>query len=210
MAKVQNTLIGRASGSIGGATFTTWKGINVLKSKPESVANPNTLKQKSQRNRLSIMVALYRLLTFAIGVGFKSRAIGKSAYNAFMSANIVPATTVDANGNAVIDFVSLKFALGTIGDTQIGNVNPVDAKSFNVDWDGVNVPVGGSASDIANVIGYCVETNEWAYQNNSDRQSQNSVLAFASDLPANPTVHLYLFFNALDSSDVSDSTYKAL
>lgn len=36
MARVQNTLIGRASGSVGGATFTTWKGINVLKSKPRA------------------------------------------------------------------------------------------------------------------------------------------------------------------------------
>ena len=62
MARVQNTLIGKSSGSVGGATFSTWKGINVLKSKAITVANPKTVGQLTQRNRMTLMVSIFRLI----------------------------------------------------------------------------------------------------------------------------------------------------
>lgn len=211
MAKVQNTLIGRASGSVGGATFTTWKGINVLKSKPESVANPRTLGQISQRNRLAIMVPIYRLLALAIAVGFKSRAVGKSAYNAFMSANIIPATSVDGSGNATINFTSLKFALGTMGSTPIDSAEAsVGSNNVQVDWDENLEPLGSNASDKAYLMAYNTGTQEWA-QGNGDLRSEGSTsVEFENNAVAGQTIHLYLFFKSPNSDVVSDSVHTSV
>lgn len=208
MAKVQNTLIGRASGSVGGATFTTWKGINVLKSKPESVANPRTLGQISQRNRLSVMVAVYRLIALAITIGFKTRAVGKSAYNAFVSANIGNATTVDANGNATVDYQNLKLALGTMGSTPIDNTTGASGQTnVGIGWDDSLAPIGSSQQDIAYGVALNPTTGEWVSISDQDRSNGEIDLTFGSELAAGDRVEVYLFFKSFDDADVSDSVY---
>lgn len=59
MAIVQNPLIGRAKKSLANATFTTWKGRNVVKGKPISVANPQSPAQVAQRTRFKGCVQFY-------------------------------------------------------------------------------------------------------------------------------------------------------
>ena len=85
MTIVQNTLIGKSKQSIGNATFTTWKGRNVLKSKPVSVANPKTDSQLMRRSALIQTVELYRKVSGVINAGFNELATTISAYNAFCS-----------------------------------------------------------------------------------------------------------------------------
>lgn len=211
MAKVQNTLIGRASGSVGGATFTTWKGINVLKSKPESVANPKTIGQRSQRSRLTIIVAVYRLISGLISVGFKSRAIGKSAYNAFVSQNIVNATNVDSQGVATIDYPELSLAKGTIGANPITSLT-IDSGSSagTVEFSSAN-PVGGAGTDIANVAIYNETQNAWTILDSGFTRSDAQSEPVMSPLPQSGDVmHAYLFFKSADTNDVSDSVYRTL
>lgn len=211
MARVQNTLIGRASGSVGGATFTTWKGINVLKSKPESVANPRTLGQISQRNRLAIMVPVYRALALAIAIGFKSRAVAKSAYNAFMSANIIPSTSVDGAGIASIQFQSLKFALGTMGSTPIDNATATnDARNVSITWDANLQPLGSSANDESYLIAYNTGTQEWAQGSGALRSAGTTSVDFKSNVQLGHTVHFYLFFKSPNSDVVSDSVHTSV
>lgn len=210
MAKVQNTLIGRASGSVGGATFTTWKGINVLKSKPESVANPKTLGQRSQRSRMSVMVAIYRLLASIITVGFKTRAIGKSAYNAFVSQNIVNATTVDNTGGAFINYPELKFSLGTIGAIPIASivVNPSSTVA-TVAWDNSLAPVGSNPDDIAFGVLYNANTKKWVQSVNSTRAVGSITFQLDTQIIDGDDFHCYLAFKSADDADTSDSVYQS-
>lgn len=211
MAKVQNTLIGRASGSVGGATFTTWKGVNVLKSKPESVANPRTLAQRSQRNRLTIMVVVYRALALIVSIGFKSRAVAKSAYNAFMSSNIVPSTTVDEDGNATLNFANLKFALGTMGSIPITAVNAGAGQTqCEVEFNLFLNPLGSSQNDDAYMVAYNVRLNEWIASNGFTRADGTADANFSGNILAGDTIHTYLFFKSANSDDVCDSVYSTI
>ncbi|MGB5802611.1 MAG: DUF6266 family protein [Vibrio anguillarum] len=208
MAKVQNTLIGRASGSVGGSTFTTWKGINVLKSKAVSVANPRTLGQVSQRSRLSVMVAIYRLLAEIITIGFKTRAIGKSAYNAFTSSNILDATTVDAQGVASVNYPNLKLALGTMGSLQIDGVTAGAGQSqCEVEFDDSASPIGSNINDLAYMVAYNVRLNEWIASSGTARSNGTADANFSANILAGDTIHTYLFFKSFDSADVCDSVY---
>lgn len=126
MSVVQNTLIGRSRGSIGGVTFATWKGLNVAKGKPVSVANPNTEPQQIQRARLRKGVALYRANSAILNIGFRQQAIHKSAYNAFMSANML---TDAVNGGQSSppygDPLALRISKGSLTPTAL----TVDAAS---------------------------------------------------------------------------------
>ena len=55
MAVIQNPIIGRAKQKFSNAIFSTWLGVNVLRSKPLSVANPRTENQIVNRNRIGFL-----------------------------------------------------------------------------------------------------------------------------------------------------------
>lgn len=87
MAVVQNPIIGRARGSVATTTFTTWKGLNVIKAKPISVSNPQSEGQLKQRGRLSFVSKMSRKVRQIIRRNFGLLAVGKTTFNAFSSAN---------------------------------------------------------------------------------------------------------------------------
>lgn len=87
MAIVQNTLIGRASGRVGNAVFSQWKDKNILKQKPEIVANPRSAQQQSNRARFVALMQLGLLLRPVLQIGFKEYSHKMSWLNKFMSTN---------------------------------------------------------------------------------------------------------------------------
>jgi len=88
MTKVQNPIIGRSSGKFANGIFGTWKGINVLRSLPESVANPQTKIQMNQRNKNTSVVWASIWYRAAYLIGFAKVAIKKSEFNVFIQRNI--------------------------------------------------------------------------------------------------------------------------
>ena len=209
MARVQNTLIGKSSGSVGGATFSTWKGINVLKSKAISVSNPKTDAQKLQRSRLTIMVALYRICAEIVTLGFKTLAIGKSEYNAFMSDNIQSATAPATADSAEFVPAQLKLSKGTIGTIPILTMVGTDS-SADVDftWNDALTPIGSSPGDTAIFAVYNATKDEWGFDTGLDvRSSGGASTAMPSNVATSDVLHGYMFFESASSEEVSDSVY---
>ena len=87
MAVVQNTLIGRARGRVGNVVFSTHKGQNILKQKPEIVANPRTASQQLARARFTALLAIGLLLKPILPIGFRQFGGRVSWLNKFMSMN---------------------------------------------------------------------------------------------------------------------------
>lgn len=114
MAVVQNTLIGKAKQSVGGTTFSTWKGINVLKSKAVSVRNPDSDLQKMRRSALTQIVEMYRIISVCVKKGWKKDAIKKSEYNAFSSYNLLNAFNYSSPPTATLILNNLRITNGTI------------------------------------------------------------------------------------------------
>jgi hypothetical protein len=86
--KTQNPLIGRSAQKFANSIFSTWKGINVVRSKPLEVSNPRSPGQISQRNRFASAVFLARLSLNTVKLGLRGLAIRKSEYNVFIQQNI--------------------------------------------------------------------------------------------------------------------------
>ena len=73
MTKIQNPIIGRAKGQAGGMVFTTLFGANVMKAKPYSYRDANTLVQRDNRTlHVSVAKAAASLKTSARGLFFQS------------------------------------------------------------------------------------------------------------------------------------------
>lgn len=207
MAVTQNTLIGSSRGKVGGTVFTKQFGKNVLKSKPLSVANPNTNKQKDQRVSLAKTVALYRSISAVINQTFKSQAVGMSAFNAFTSKAKLGAFTYSQDGNPVFNPASLLISKGTISPVAAtGKEITIPAKSVAVDFPTTLSDASQSSTDKA-VVGLYNATSGTlrASVTNAMRSAGTATVTLDNVGAAGDDYYVYLAFIAGDGSKSSDS-----
>lgn len=90
MAVIKSGILGGLSGSIGNVTGSSWKGIAVLRTKPLSVANPNTPAQQAVRTPWASLTKLGSSITGVIlqpvwnGIASKM-----SGYNLFLQQKML-------------------------------------------------------------------------------------------------------------------------
>jgi Family of unknown function (DUF6266) len=209
MARVSNPLIGASSGSIGGVTLTSWKGINVAKSKPTTVANPQTDKQLERRNAISQIVAIFRLIAASVNAGFKSLAIQKSAYNAFSSWNLKNAFTYDGTSPAVLNHADLLISKGSIATTPILTVVSADSdETVGVTFAATASGAGQSLTDLAILVVYNEDTEEWYGELTSAARSTGAAeIEMPTACSTGDTLHVYLGFTSVSGLYQSDSQY---
>jgi hypothetical protein len=207
MAVVQNTLIGSSRGKVGGTVFTKQFGKNVLKSKPLSVANPNTDKQKDQRVSLAKTVALYRSISSVINQTFKSQAVGMSAFNAFTSKAKLNAFTYTGNGQPVFKPGSLLISKGTISPVAAtGKEITIPAKSVSIDFPTTLSDASQASTDKAVIGLYNATSNTLrASVTNAMRSAGTATATFDNVGAAGDDYYVYVAFIASDGSKSSDS-----
>lgn len=204
MARISNPLIGRAKNKIGNVVFSTWKGINVLKEKPASVANPRTNGQVRQRSAFSTMVAIARMILPAIQVSFRQMAVQMSAYNAFVRANLTEAFTFSGG---VATFVPANFVAskGTLPGLEAPIRESLTGRELEISWTDNSTDYGASATDVLNLVvvsadGSHAEHIEMA----QTRESGNSVI----EIPGSWSLtgaRACAYFVKADGSKSSDS-----
>lgn len=207
MAVVQNTLIGSSRGKVGGTVFTKQFGKNVLKSKPLSVANPDSDKQRDQRVSLAKTVALYRSISSVINQTFKSQAVGMSAFNAFTSKAKLNAFTYTGNGIPVLKPGSLLISKGTISPVAAtGKEITIPAKSVTVDFPTTLSDASQKSTDKA-VIGLYNATAGTlrASVTNAMRSAGEATATFDNVDKAADDYYVYVAFISADGSKSSDS-----
>lgn len=212
MARVSNTLIGRSSGSIGNATFSTWKGINVLKEKATSVANPSTPTQLMNRSAMRQAVAIGRVLYAMVFLGFKSLAVKKSSFNAFVGAMRKFAFDYSAPPVATLVPGAVLISKGSVSETAI--VTCTASRGLNtvvVDFvAGITGP-GQSGTDTVIAAAFNQSQDLWAPGSNNAIRNDGSV-SFA--LPAGwivgDSLLVYLGFYNPSTGNASDSDNIAI
>lgn len=145
MAVVQNPIIGRARGSVATTTFTTWKGLNVIKAKPITVANPSTAGQVRQRGRIRFISRLGGRVAQVIRRNFAVLAVGKTAFNAFAQFNFQAFDLVDAPGLAFPSTQQLRTSQLRFSPNNLDLVLPVTVQDD--DNSTFVLPAGRAASE---------------------------------------------------------------
>ncbi len=211
MSVVSNPLIGNARQSMGGATFSRWKGIQVLKNKATVVANPKTPAQIAQRSAFTQTVAYFRSNAAAIRAGYKKLAVKQSEFNAFASEAIKNAFDLSAPPLATFDPALLFISRGTIEATNATLVtadrsaNTIVA-TFPITTDGV----GQGAGDTAILSAFNVTKNESAGNATSAaRSSGTASIPMPASWAVADTLRVYLGFSNPTSNESSDSSNSA-
>lgn len=217
MAIVQNTLIGRAKGSVGNATFSQWKGRNILKQKPSVVANPRSAQQQSNRSRFVALMQMALLLRPVIAMGFKEYASQMSWMNKFMSTNTNSGlfTWVGnaESGNWVRTSQNIVIAEGSLYPTPFGS-SFANASTLNLSW---NPGVVANQTSADSFICIAVAETQLATISRLDgvtRSDAGSQFIFDTPLNDGEEVLISGFFMSPDGAIVSNSfammgTYEA-
>ena len=212
MAVTSNVLIGKTSGSVGGTTFSSWKGINVLKSKPTIVANPNTDAQKVQRAAMAYIVAIYRIMVAVLSLGFKEMAVGKSAFNAFTSQNVKNAMDLTNPPTPTFVPANFKISKGTISDTAMTSV-AADKSDGTVLFTFPNTAAlpGQSATDKPIMAVFNETKLDWTSGVGAGtRSTGTSSVAIPAAWEANDVLHCYCGFTSASGASASDSVYNTV
>lgn len=208
MARVQNTLIGRASGSVGEVVFLTWRLINVTRSKPSSVANPDTILQQQQRNRFGATVALYRILKEILAVGLKNRNRKMTLFNFFQRLN--QQNCFDNVGDGSVAFLpeSLIISYGLVGKIYLNTILASSGSTTCVLRTSNIYLVGQSNFDRMYIVGFNENTNEWALNiATQNRQTLNKVLSFSTSFTAGDRLHVWWFSATSKLKNITQTNY---
>lgn len=208
MARVQNTLIGRSSGSVGEVVFLTWKLINVTRSKPASVYNPDTTPQQTQRNKFGFLNHFYSNAKTLINLGLKDygrKMIGK---NKFLKLNLKTAFHGGTPPNETFQPQLLIVSKGLMDTLTSFSFYTVSGISFvNCVWP-LTSNFQQTIFDMAQVIFWNETQDVFTIKPNFKPR-----LAFSQSFNADSIqqtgdiCHIWIFFVSQDKKFISDCNY---
>lgn len=206
MGKIPQGILGGVSGKIGGVVGSSWKGINVIKTKPLSVANPRTAGQVAQRSLFGNTVAFAVLILADIIKPLWDRfASKKSGYNEFIQTNI----NLFA-GSSPFPQSDLIISKGKMAATPIDSVVASEAAgTVVVNW----TDDSGVGFKLATDIVYALLINQTngaveAFETAIIRSAATAVLTPTEAFVASQIFSVYLAFKRADGSIVSNTAYK--
>lgn len=136
MGIIKQGILGGFSKKVGSVVGTSWKGIAVMKSMPQSVVNPKTTAQVEQRSAFAYTSKIASaLLTPCIQECWNRWAKRQSGYNAFVKKNV---GIVKAVGQNVVNFCY--YGVFSDGELTLPNLEKTtttsgDTSTVTVTWD---------------------------------------------------------------------------
>jgi hypothetical protein len=192
MSKVKQGILGGFSGTIGNVIGGSWKGINYMRIKPVSVANPNTAGQQAQRGAFSAVTDFAKAILNAIIRPLWNPYSSKmSGYNLFTQTNIAAFPS-----GSFPDPSLLKTTIGTITPTNDCSVAATHANdTVIVGWTD-NTGEGQAQSDDVAVVVFQNETSGAIYAEITTTQRNQSPLTIVAPFPmvANDDINVWLSF----------------
>ena len=208
MAVIKSGILGGLSGSIGNLTGSSWKGIAVLRTKPLSVANPNTPAQQAVRTPWAKLTQLgSSIVGIILQPVWNGIASKMSGYNLFLQYNAQQA--FDALG--VFVPANLKVSPGTLASTPITNVSITNAFSTFVTWSAALSSVQAMATDKAFIVAF--DSDGVLVGDSSGfaaRSSASANIHYNRTLVDGEYINLYMFFFSADGKRIFAQDYKKL
>lgn len=159
MATFKRGIHGGFKGRVGNVVGSTWKGLDVMKIRPASVANPNTRRQRSQRGRFGLMARFLNAQRRLVKIGFRPYAVHMTPVNAAMSYNMAAALTGE-HPNYSINYNKVMLSKGDLPVMTQPVVSYVDPLTVSVSWLDNSSNGGAHATDKLHVSLYHAETNK--------------------------------------------------
>jgi hypothetical protein len=207
MARMYQGILGGLSGKIGNVVGSSWKGIPVLKTKPLSVANPQTAAQVAQRTAMTACTYYASLLNSSVIKPLWDRFASKmSGYNAFVQANIGEFTST-----LVADWANIKTSQGKMVAVTIEDVDALATDvALTVTFPSTLLDAYAQSTDKVYVCAINASTGDVALPGVASTRADGAGYAvFRNNLVAGNLLKVYVAFKRVDGTVVSNSAYYA-
>ena len=206
MGKISQGILGGLSGKVGNVIGGNWKGIDYLRIKPSSVANPRTVGQVNQRNKFSATIQFLQPNKGFLNVGYKAFAVKKTAFNAAMSYTLGNAITGTAP-NFNVDYSLALLSRGSLSTALNGSVDLSTANQVTFNWDDNSADGNANTTDKSMVLAYNPAKKESIYLlDGAIRSTTSQVLSLPTSYTGD-TIQLFMAFVSDNGSIVSNSVY---
>lgn len=206
MGKINHGILGGFRGKVGNVVGGNWKGIDYMRVKPASVANPKTEGQVGQRNKFSAVLHFLQPMKEHIKIGFKDFAIKKTEFNSAMSYNLNNAVVGDAE-MASIDYSKVLVSRGSLPSARGFKSGSDLSGQLQLTWTNNSDEQNANPTDKAFVLVYNEERGEAISLISKAKRSAGSVDIALPDNYQGETVEVYLSFLTADEKSVSESRY---
>lgn len=206
MGKINQGILGGVSGQIGNVIGGTWKGIDYLRIKPSSVANPRTEGQIDQRSKFLTVLRFLQPMTDFLRVGFKLYANKMTQFNAAMSYNLFNAVT-GAYPNYSVDYSNALVSRGNLTGVSGGSANSTTAGEVDITWTDNSGSGSAMATDKALILILNTARRESVFTVSGPARSATTSNLVVPNEYEGEEVEVFLGFVSEDGSKVSNSTY---
>ena len=204
MGVIKQGILGGFSGSVGGVVGSAWKGIAVIKSKPLSVANPNTAGQITNRTAFSLASKIGSLILADWIKPFWDRFASKmSGYNSWVQSNV----EFMLNGS-IGDYASLIMSVGKLSAaSSVTAVADASASTLVITAPSPTLNQFSAASDIAVAVVYNASEDTWTVTGDLGNRGASPYTVTGMPFTTGDEVHVWISFKRADLSYVSNSAY---
>lgn len=205
MGKIKRGILGGFRGTVGTVVGASWKGIDYMRSKAESVKNPRTEGQVNQRSRFATTLFFLQPITQYIRVGFRTYAVKQTAFNAAMAYNIKNAI-LGEYPNFELDFPNALVSRGTLMPVENASATAVDG-GVAFSWSDNTGNRDALATDLSMPLLFNKEKHEAVFNTAANPRSEEGVtLNVPADWTGND-VEVFLGFISADGKSVATSEY---
>lgn len=205
MGTIKQGILGGFSGKVGTVIGGSWKGISYMRSQAQSVKNPRTDGQLSQRSKFALALDFLKPLTDIVRTGFKLYTNKQTAFNAAMSYTLANAISGDYP-DYELNFASALISRGALTSATNGAATSANG-SVTVTW-GDNTGVGtAKATDKALIAVLNADKGEAVTVSAGEaRSTATQTVAVPADWMGEE-VQVYLGFISADAKEVANSVY---
>jgi len=208
MAKFNKGILGGFSGRIGNVVGSNIFGIDVMRSYQPNVSNPKTTGQVSQRTKFSLVVQFLRQFNHVLSIGFKTKAINMSAFNAAVALNLSKAVTGSAPDFS-IDLPNLEIAQGSLPGPTIASITAAANTAISFSWNENNIPELTESGDKVYLLVYNKTKDQFMSSIEEATRVDKTLEIYPDDSvwETNDEIHTWMFLASADRSKISDSVY---
>lgn len=206
MGKINQGILGGLSGKVGNVIGGSWKGIDYLRIKPSSVANPRTTGQVNQRNKFTVTLEFLQAVKPFIKVGYKKLAIKKTEFNAAMSYILNNAIDGIAP-NFEVDYQNASVSRGTLSEPLNASTDLTTPGQIEFSWDDNSDEGNANSTDKAMLLAYNpLKKESISLLNGAQRDASAEIITIPSSYSGD-NLELFMAFISEDETELSNSIY---
>lgn len=207
MGKIKQGILGGFSGKVGPVIGSSWKGKAIIKAAPLSFNDRNSLAQQQQRLKFALVGKFVSVILGFVNEGFRNRAIGMTAPNAAVAANLDTAIT-GTWPDFELDFTNTLVANGSV-DLPYSPSASAEGTTLSLTW-ADNSGMGNALTDDKVMVLAYNATKEQAVYNTAiaERNERNTTLTLPSTWTGD-TVNVWIAMQRQKDGETSRSTHLA-